>query len=116
MSKNLAAAIAFGFAIALDGGVACAADSPVNAASSDYRGLKANCTTIAVAGRAQCVKDAMVRENATVASARIKDTLWRCEDLTSREERECIVRELEGQHPETGRPRQPPIAPATLPR
>jgi hypothetical protein len=113
MSKNLTAAIAFGFAIALDKGVACAADSPVNAAPSDYGALRANCTTIAVAGRAQCVKDAKGKDNATVAIAKMKDTLWRCEDLTSREERACIVRELEGQHAETGHPGQ---VPTPLPR
>jgi len=113
MSKNLTVAIAFGFAITLDGGVACAADSPANAAPSDYTAFKANCTTIAVSGRAQCVKDANGKDNATVTSAKIKDIFWRCEDLMSREERKCIVRELEGQHPETGQPGQ---ATTPLPR
>ena len=112
MSKDLTAAIALGFAIALDAGVACAADAPVNAAPSDYRALKANCTSIAVTGRAQCAKDAKGKDNATVVSAKTKEALWRCEDLTSREERQCIVRELEGEHPDTSRPSQLPIAPA----
>lgn len=111
MTRSFTAAIMLSFGIALGAGAAFAADSPAGTTPSDYRVLKANCSSIAVTGRAQCVKDSKGKDNSTVISAKTKEALWRCEDLTSREERQCIVRELEGDHPDASRPSQAPAAP-----
>jgi hypothetical protein len=102
--------------VLLNAGTTFAADSPADTTPSDYRVLKATCSSIAVSGRAQCAKDVKGKGNATVISAKMKEALWRCEDLMSREERQCIVRELEVEHPDTSRPSQAPIAPAPPPR
>jgi len=81
------------------------AQSPADVGQTDYRLMKANCSSVASAGRAQCVKEAKGKDNAAV-TPKTKEILWRCEDLRSREERECIIRELEGQHADPGRPGQ----------
>jgi len=99
MNRKRTPSIALMFAIALGAGLARAADSPVHTAPGDYAAMKANCTSIAVAARAQCVKVAKSKDN-----AKPKDSLWHCEDLSSREERECIIRELEGTHAGNGEP------------
>jgi len=104
MSRNLIVAIAACFAMTLEVGMACA-QSPAGVAPSDYRLLKANCSSVASAGRARCVKDAKGKDN-TAVSPKTKENLWRCDDLRSREERECIIRELEAQHPDPVHPGQ----------
>jgi hypothetical protein len=89
MSRLLTAAIACGFAFGLPGAIGQTLDSGPTKTSGEYKTTKAICQNPGEAAREQCAKD---------AKAKVETLRMRCENLTDRERRDCVLDRFVQQH------------------
>lgn len=89
MSRLLSAVIAYGFAFGLTAAIGQTLDTSPSKTSGEYKTTKDICRSPGEADREQCAKD---------AKAKVETSRMRCEKLTDREKRDCVLEAFVQQH------------------